>query len=324
MTVEEQDSEGAAGAPEMVACPRCSRMCPANRARCLYCGSDLELSDKQRSRIDPVLRSAEEHETAFNLVVLPGTIRPEGEFAASAAKMLGLDVSDIPALFGAGSAMPLARTASESEAQLIADRFSTGGIELLIVPDTELDLREPPVRLRGLEFGDDGLKFHPFNSDEEAPSRGGVELIVTGTLVRREVLSTAKKQRSGSDRLLESSEEGSDERLIDLYSSAGSRGYRIHESGFDFSCLGPEKKLLASENLPLLVEKLRSAFPSARFVDTYQSLRALLGNAWPVSERTASRGFERKSFGGYARIRSTETDNEEQFTRWSRLTRSLL
>ena len=324
MTVDDQEKGSVTGSPEMVSCPKCSRMCPANRVKCLYCGSDLELSDEQMSRIDPVLRSADEHEAAFNLVLLPGAAELDGESASSAAKMLGLDPAEVPSLFSTGSPMPIARTASEAEGQLIAGRLSSGDAEVRIVPDADLGLREPPVRLRGLEFGADGVTFLPFNAEEETPSQGRVNLIVTGTLFRKEVLSTAKKQRSGSDRLLESSEEGSDERLIDLYTAANFRGYRIRESGFDFSCLGAEKKLLASENLPLLVEKLRTSFPSAEFVDSYKRLRALLGIAWPVSERTSSHGFERKTFGGYARIRSVETDNEEQYTRWSRLMRTLL
>lgn len=311
------------GSPEMTACPACSRMVPATRFSCVYCGAELQLDEAQRKRIVPVARSAEDHESGFNIVSVAGSLEQLSGSIVKAAKMLGLEEEDLRTILGAEGPLPLVRTASAGEAELVKEKLSDLGIAAEVVPDEALALGSPPVRLRTLLFRSGMVEPVPFNPDGEPPVAGKIELMVTGVLVKKEVFSTEKKQRSGGARILDSSEEGSDERVIDIYTDTASRGYRIRESGFDFSCLGDAKGLLASENLPLLIGKLRKEFPSAKIIDEYPAVRGLLGVVWPVDESSSSRGFERKSFGGYAQLRAVETNNEGQFTRWSRLNRAL-
>jgi hypothetical protein len=98
----------------------------------------------------------------------------------------------------------------------------------------------------------------------------------------------------------------------------------VNASGFDFSCLGNEKALIATENIGRLQRMLASYAVKAQLDDSYQRVRGLLELAWSTQPETQSSGWRRERPGklsvGIATIRS----NESQFTRYSRLRYYLL
>lgn len=298
-------------------------MNPLTRTSCIYCGIDLELDDDQRREMRPVLRKIEDYEPGFNLIFVPTEDKADHSASALVAEMLRLDRDETLELLRSPHPIPLGRAAKENEATVVAEKLGAAGLGILVIGDGELAFNSPPKRLRGIEFVGGAILPLLFNPADGSPPPSAVELIVTGTIVRREVSSSEKRVRGGDNRVLDSAEIGTDERVLDVYVEGDPSGFRIRENGFDFSCLGSSKKMLASENLPLLTEKLRLEFPSAAFVDSYGKMRRHLGHAWPVDETASSKGFERKSFGGYARLRTVATDNEAQFTRFSRLQISL-
>jgi hypothetical protein len=299
-------------------------MNPPTRTNCIYCGSEFDLSEEQLAKIKPVIRKIEQHEPGYNLIFVPVGVEISEEVFNEAAEMLRLDPGQAKEILRSDEALPLARVAGENEASIVTDKLQAAGIEIIRIADEELAPGEPPKRLRGIEFLGGAVSPILFNPAEGSAPGAEVELIVTGTVVRREISSSEKKARGGENRVLDSMETGTDERIVDVYLKGDRGGYRIRTNGFDFSCLGSSKRLLVTENLPLLVMKFREEFPDAAFVDSYKAVRILLNEAWPVEEVSSSQGFERKGFGGFARLRSVATDNESQFTRFSKMHRLLL
>ena len=101
-------------------------------------------------------------------------------------------------------------------------------------------------------------------------------------------------------------------------------GYRVFTSGFDFSCLGDEKGLLASDNLKRLTSKLASLSSNAKLVHEYRSVRQSLGSVWEPEIRRDTKGLQRTGFGKREFGSVMTTSNLEQFTKFSRLQRHLL
>lgn len=299
---------------EMENCPKCGRRTPPDRLNCLYCGAVLELTEEQEMAARPVLRKIEVWEPGWNLVV---TSAGAGS-TAEAADLLRLEPEDAEGLFKAASPVPVARTSSSEEADIVVKRLAALGIEAVAVADETLDPRNPPRRLRGLEFLDGAIRPVKFNDPQPDDPAFEPVMIVEGFVIRKRLESTEKRSR-GSEKLIDSAETGADETVIDIYGAFDAGGFRIRQEGFDFSCLADRKAFTASENIRLVLEELRDRFPDAAYCGSYRSLRRALGIVWPQTESTSSEGVERKSFRGYAKKKVAVIDNEEQFARFSRM-----
>ncbi|HUS11121.1 MAG TPA: hypothetical protein VMZ30_11710, partial [Pyrinomonadaceae bacterium] len=105
----------------------------------------------------------------------------------------------------------------------------------------------------------------------------------------------------------------------DVYTRQQSTSYRIAANSFDFSCLGPSKGLLASNNISTLVQLFRQRAPQARHDDSFNSLRKSLEAVWPSEQQTASSGWRRERPGKYNVGSITGVNNEMQFLRYSKL-----
>ena len=129
----------------------------------------------------------------------------------------------------------------------------------------------------------------------------------------------------GRGETVETREIAGDEAVLDVYAASESEQgcFRVMADGFDYSCLGEGKRLLARENFVLLVEALRARTPSAALDEDYAASRALLAAAWPPAERTESLGLRRERPGRFNTEAATVVTNEAQFTRYSRLRRRL-
>ena len=310
---------------EMIVCRRCERQNPPTRLRCLYCNAELEFDADQTRFIKPVLRKLEAWEKGFNLIYLPTENDLSERQQTEITKQTRMEKAVLQKISEARTPLPLARAESVKEAEIIKQNLSKIGVETLVLSDENLTVGKFPKRLRGIEFSAGKLRLKLFNTDEivEIPEEDLI-LIVTGAVFERKVEATEKRSRKGENKLLNATETASDELLIDLYSRNDSVGFRIEQNGFDFSCLGADKKMLAAENLKTLIEKLRDFAPNARFVDDYLKIRSVLGNVWEVEERKDSKGLVREKFGKFNLGNVTTINNLAQFTKYSRLHRHLL
>ncbi|HVF87366.1 MAG TPA: hypothetical protein VM866_07240, partial [Pyrinomonadaceae bacterium] len=119
--------------------------------------------------------------------------------------------------------------------------------------------------------------------------------------------------------IAEARELKSDEAVFDVYTKYSDGSWRISADNFDYSCLGARKTLLAKDNFVTLTDTLKERAGAAFFDDAYRELRHLLFPAWPLSERTESRGLRRERPGRFNTEAVTHVSNEAQFTRYSRL-----
>jgi hypothetical protein len=146
-----------------------------------------------------------------------------------------------------------------------------------------------------------------------------VVLIVSGRLVQKTVELTERKSRKSESEIVSSSEFHTDEAVIDLYLKSSLQTWRIAASGFDFSCLGNEKSLVANENIGRLLTLLRQNCSNALFDDSYRGLRQALDPVWSIESETSSRGWRRERPGQVSLAAASIESNETQFNRYSRL-----
>jgi hypothetical protein len=199
------------------------------------------------------------------------------------------------------------------------------GMLTLVVADRDLEDEEPvPRRVRGLELTEDALiLFQTGGNETWRVLWKDISLLITGRLFTREIEVEERKGRGTENEIVDAREMSSDESVLDIYAARDKTGWRITAGNFDFSCLGPQKKLVAAQNFSTLVELFRARATEALSDDSYHRLRTLFAHAWPLEQETESRGWRRKGPGRVSTEAVTRSDNEIQFTRYSRLRRYL-
>ena len=309
---------------ELVACEKCSRANAPTRMNCLYCGAKLPVTEQSAALRRPALRKLEEWERGFNVILHPPSAIPAHETTEELAAMLKLDAARLSEMFGAGTTLPVARAASAEEAELIVGRLKARGLDAEVFDDESL--ARTPVRVRALGFDADALVL--METAESAPAGvfwEKVALLVVGRVVTRRVeMEERPSTLSGRGRLTEAREVASDEAVLDVYTSdSDSEGFRVMADGFDYSCLGARKGLLARDNFRTLVAELRARATRAALDEEYARLRGLLASAWPPAERNESGGLKRDRPGRLNTESVTVVSNESQFTRYARMRRQL-
>lgn len=309
---------------QMVTCEACLRANPPTRTNCLYCAAALPATDESAALRRPTLRKMESWEQGFNCVLLPGESSGlSDEALQEMADLLRLRADDLRRIIGAGEPLPLARAATSEDAALIERKLAPLNVNVMIVSDHDLALEEqPPKRIRALEFTIDSLVAHPAGGAASAALSvpwTDILLVVGGRHLVRRVEVEERRGRGSENEIADARELSSDESLLDLYTARKDGGWRLASANFDFSCLGESKSLLASENFKTLVERLRARAPQAEYDDSYGRVRHALSIAWPLEQRTESRGMRRERPGKYNVQSATTNDNESQFTRYSRL-----
>jgi hypothetical protein len=311
-------------AGEMIACGKCSRVNPPNRLKCFYCAAELEISAEQVDNIVPSLRKLESWEKGHNLVFLPSAAGGYEISLAEIAKAVSLDAEVLAEIIDADRPMPIARVESEKEAEVLAGILGRKGVETSIIADRSLAEDVLPKRLRNMRFEGDALTVTLFNTGETQEIKSStLALIVTGAIFEQRT-ETIEKRKKRESKTLEEWETASDEGLIDIYTSTDPAGFRIPAKGFDFSCLGSSKGILAGENIRSLVGRLREFAPEAKLADGYLSDKRALGHIWEVERRNDFKGFRRSGFGKSDLAKTASTNNLGQFTKYSRLQWHLL
>ncbi len=298
---------------ELVSCPKCGRKNSPERVACLYCAAALGTRSSPGTKLK--FRTPEPWEKGQNVVMLRATGDTE-----ELASLLSLETADLETLVRAGVVFPVVRVASVAEAETIIASLPVTLFKSIVVSDQDLDAAHPPRRLAGLELNDDVIGLIDFNTRQvKQMPFSDIACVVTGTVISGKTDVVEKRKRGKPKNVLEESSTTSDEALIDIYTKQEQAGFRIHNSGFDFSCLGDDKSLLASENMRRLIAILRESIPSVRVRTSYDELAPLLSDIWPIEVLKDHRGLVRSGIGKREFGISEITSNAEQFTKFSRL-----
>ena len=308
-------------ADQMIRCEECLRANPPTRVNCLYCGIALPLTEASASLRKPSLRPPDKHQPGYNSIILPqDRLLPDKELAEAAA-LLKLDPADLQRIVSAQLPLPLARTASQEEAELVCERLRDLGLKAITVSDADLGLGENCVtRVRSMSFAITGLTIRQSASQEVADIPwSDLVLIVPGRLFVKTVEVKELVSRRSENEILETSQFTTDEVLVDYYAASSAQTWRVGASNFDFSCLEDQKTLIAGENIATLTKLIASRASRAQLDDSYKLTRQILELMWGPEQQTQSRGWRRERPGKYSLAQATVNSNESQFTRYSRL-----
>jgi hypothetical protein len=307
---------------QMVRCEACLRANPPTRTSCLYCAAQLPATEAGDASLRPTLRPLESWERGHNVILRPtdaGPFLPESE--KKAAELLRLPYEDLRRIIEAREPLPVARAATEEEAALVARRLAELGFQSLVIADDRLRSEGASVRrARSLDFKEDGFAARPAGGGE--PARvlwDEVALLLGGRLFVSEVAVEERRGRGALKEIVDAREVSTDEAVLDIYTTQDDGCWRVSAGSFDFSCLGASKGLVAAQNLATLVAILRERAAGATYDDSYVRVRGALGHVWPIKQQTEARGWRRNAPGRVSTEEVARSDNEEQFTRYSRL-----
>ena len=223
-----------------------------------------------------------------------------------------------------GTPLPIARVESEKHADDVAAILAEFEIESTTVPDAALRSASPPQRLRSIEFTDDKLVLQLFNVPElYSLDRDDLVLIVAG-IVRETRTESLEKRKRRTTKTLSETQTASDESVIDIYSRHDADGWRIRAHGFDFSSLGPDKSMVAAENMRTLLSRLAGIPGPVKLVEDFTSVGPLLEYCWPSETRRDALGLQRSGFARKDFASVSTTSNASQFIKYSRLQWHLL
>ena len=306
-------------ASELVPCPACSRANPPTRASCLYCGAVLGISVEALPSTVTGTAPEQGAEGVVHVVAVPA--RSEGrEVSAETVQVLNLAPADLNSLWSARVA-PLYATTATEQAEVISDKLRSVGVEPVTISDAQLNLAEPPKQIAALAISNEALTASVRRAGERVSVPwNDVVLIVLGRLYFTK--TEVEQKRDKSKQVLDERHLTTDEAVLDIYSRADETGWRIRAGSFDFSCLGAEKKPVAFENFRALADVLRRNAPHAVGDDSYVRIRVDLNKIWPLEER-AGASERRRTLTRDINAIATISDNELQFTRYSRLLRFL-
>ena len=273
----------------------------------------------------PVLKPPEKHQAAYSNILLPSDAELPAEVVADAADLLKLSAENLQRIIAQKIPLPVACTASREEAELVFNRLGDVGVHTLPLSDDDLGASEMSIkRVKSMSIEDQLVTLQQAGTRDQTEVRWqDVVLIVTGRLFVRRVEIQERKTRRAENEIVQSSEFSSDEAVIDLYTAADSQTWRINANGFDFSCLGSNKSLIANENISRLQQLIAAKAPRARVDDSYKQLRHTLDLVWGPQQETQSSGWRRERPGKLSVGLATINSNETQFTRYSRLQRYL-
>ncbi len=302
----------------VVNCPRCARKTPAVRALCLYCGEPLPVTKIETA---PQQRAIDSHELAFNTVLEPVAATLAGRAESALASAIKLTPAEARAFIELRKPVPLARSQSRQEAEMIADLVRTCGLGAAVVSDEELQLNSDLIRAKRIIRSADGIQVQ-HRDGALGISASEIKLLVVGRLRNTRVDFTESKagMRSRASTVLDTAEFFSEETLLDVYTSNLGRSFRVKSDGFDYSGLVYPLSFRAEVNFGGLIDALRAVAPAAVIDHDFAETSELYSRAWPERSRTESGGVKRTGLA-YRPVSKSSVikDNRDQFERYSRL-----
>lgn len=313
-------------APEqMLTCEVCLRANPPTRTTCLYCAAPLRATEASAALQKPTLRKLETWEQGFNVILLPNstTVSLTEAVLGEIADLVRLKPEDVKRIVETGMLLPLARAATREEAALIESKLAEMGVSIMVVADNDLAVDDSmPKRARTLWLAESELVAYPAVGSGEMwrVPWAEVRLLVAGRLIVRQVEVEERKGHRAENEIVDARELSTDEAVLDIYTARPDAMCRITSINFDYSCLGAQKGFIAAQNFSTLVTILRESASHAAYDDSYHHARRALTIVWPLEQRTEARGWRRGGRPGRVSTGAvTTSDNERQFTRYSRL-----
>ncbi|QYO68268.1 hypothetical protein [Leptolyngbya sp. 7M] len=302
---------------EMPLCPNCARRNAPGRSNCIYCGEGFRTGASAYDASNEELEIFSEVLNGFNVVIGPqrNSVWTDQRNRLKMLTGFDLQIADIADL--SQIALPVARYSVEHKAKQIGDELSTTGLEVRIVSDALLEAA-PPMRIRCIEILPKQIQFTNFNTGQVYrfhPSE--IKLIVSGTIREERVHATVKKKRNRPDKV-DKQESVNLTPMIDLY-TAPDVGFRVNTNGFDFSCLGVNKAMLAADNIERLLVMLGEFCPEAPTNNHFDEVTGVLCQVWDLESHKDHRGVLRIGLENKGRTTVTSRNNLRQFTKYSRL-----
>jgi len=270
----------------------------------------------------PVLRQPEKHQLGYNNILLPNEREVTTEIITDAAALLKLSPENMQQLISQSVPLPVARTASREEAELVTLRLRDLGLNCVMVSDEKLGLAFPDnvlKRVRAMSFDDERVVIYHSGAEEVQFSWADVILILPARLIETRLEVKERMTRKKENEILDTNEFFRDDVVIDFYTATPPFTWRVSATGFDFSCLGSEKALVASENISRLQRVIVTRAVNAQFDDSYLRVRNLLELVWSTQQETQASGWRRERPGKLSVGVAATKSNETQFTRYSRL-----
>jgi len=215
--------------------------------------------------------------------------------------------------------LPIARIPAQEDATAIVGGLRGLGIEGAIIPNGDLQMELSSTKIRALVCSDDSLTAIPGGGVAQVSvGWDEVALLVTGRLLSNRVEVEERTSR-GRKQTVDSRQFSSDEAVLDIYAKTQRANWRIVAGSFDFSCLGPAKSVTTFQNFTALINFLRERATTAEFDDSYLRARPILETLWPQEQQMRKGELRRRGSSKFDSATVTTTDNEAQFTRYSRL-----
>jgi len=304
-------------ASELVNCPGCTRPNAPTRSTCLYCGRALEQSELNiQAPVEPAV-AVPATEEIVHVVVFGSEFK--GAAFAELVRISNLPPADLSGALEREAATPICATDPET-ASTIGERLRTLGVQAVTVTDRQLKLDVSPREVRTIEFDERAVSIVcRYGAGNISVNWSDLILLVAGRL---HVTTVEVQQKRGKKKKLGERQFSTDEAVLDVYVRDDEPGCRIRSGSFDFSCLGEAKSLTTFENFGALAELFAARASAAAFDNSYSALRPMLEKIWPMGELTQV--VDRLVAGAHGvEATSTISGNERQFTRYSRLRRSL-
>jgi len=302
-----------------VACPKCGRLNGLHRTTCLFCGQPL-LVPGQESQVLPSLRDAADIEPGYNVIFLP-SLPPTAEAIEEVATVGRLTPEQAAHLLASPSPVPIARAATSHDAVLLTQRLAQSGLRTLILSDTQLSPLHPPRRARALVAVGEYLEV--WSSEPATPLRlpwKDISLLVFGMLRFRQVLareSTATRRTKAEREEIYTNDE--EVPVIDLFGPTLATHIRIRADGFDYSCLGPRRGLLAAENHARLGDWLLASVSAPTVVNRdFRAVARAIEPVWGLTKTSSRQPFKRAGIGKVSAEMTEYVDNDRQFTCFAR------
>ena len=162
--IEPTEPEGFT-AEQMIRCEECLRANPPTRVTCLYCVAPLPLTESAARLRKPVLRQPDKHQRGYNNILLPQDQVVTSEVVTEAAQLLKLTPENVQEVLAANIPLPIARTASREEAELVYMRLRDLGLHCVTLSDDDLDV-SLVKRVKSMSFEDESLTIYQAGAGE--------------------------------------------------------------------------------------------------------------------------------------------------------------
>lgn len=301
----------------MTTCPRCQRRTPASRGECIYCGESLPFTNIESA---PPQRNIGTDVNAFNTVLDASRAPPNSSAVSSLASALQIELSEAQVLVDAGKPVPIARSQTHQEAEMICALVRKCALKATVVGDEELRVHDELIHARSVTIADDEIEVR-HSSGTSSIAKSNLKLIVLGGLHNTRVdYIEGIGGRGKTTGVLDSSEYRSEETLLDVYAASLSDSFRIKSDAFDYSGLVSPMSLRSDLNFKSAVQALREAVPRVVLDDDFRRLGKVLARAWPERTHNETRGIKRTGLAFRAVAQASAiSNNRDQFERYSKL-----